>query len=147
MKRKIFSVILFLFFGIITQAQKVVQEKKPGHDEPNIFTKVEIEANTNPKAWTEHVKKSTQLPDSALENIPSGTYKINVQFIVDKHGNIGQVKAKNDPGYGLAKRAEKIISSYNGTWQPANQCGRSVNAYKQQPITFIVSDANNQPSL
>jgi hypothetical protein len=64
---------------------------------------------------------------------------VNVQFIIDKHGNIGQIKAKNDPGFGLAKRAENIVSSYKGTWQPATQCGRNVNAYRTLPITFIVS--------
>src|SRR6185503_12011392 len=139
MNRKIFSAALFFLLGFIAQAQKVSEDKKPAHDEPNIFTKVEIEANTNPKAWAEHVRKNTQLPDSVLKDIPPGTYKVIVQFIVDKHGNIGQVKAKNDPGYGLAKRAERIISTYKGDWQPATQCGRMVNAYKQQPITFIIA--------
>jgi hypothetical protein len=51
--------------------------------------------------------------------MPPGAYKVDVQFIIDKHGNVGEIKAKNDPGFGLAKRAEKIVSGYNGTWQPA----------------------------
>ena len=115
-------------------------------EEKNVFTKVEIEAATNPKAWAEHVRTHTELPDSILKEIPQGTYNVNVQFIIDKHGNIGQVKAKNDPGYGLAKRAERIISNYKGKWQPATQCGRNVNAYKVQSIIFIVPPGN-QPSL
>ena len=146
MNKKISFSAYLIFFAVLSNAQ-VIESKKTGDEEPHIFTRVEVEANTNPKAWTEHVRKNTQLPDSALQNIPSGTYKINVQFIVDKHGDIGQVKAKNDPGYGLAKRAEKIISSYKGTWQPASQCGRLVNAYKVQPITFIIPDLNSQPNL
>lgn len=146
MNKKIFSATLLLFFITTTQAQ-VIESKKAGNEEPNVFTKVELEASTNPKTWAEHVKKNTQLPDSILKIIPPGTYKINVQFIVDKHGNIGQVKANNDPGYGLAKRAVKIISSYPGTWQPASQCGRNVNAYKVQPVVFIIPDLNTQPNL
>ena len=90
-------------------------------------------------------EKSGQLPDSILKDIPPGTYTVKVQFIVDKHGYIGQVKAKNNPGYGLAKRAERIILTYNGKWQPAIQCGRSVNAYKEQPITFTILP-NNRPN-
>lgn len=138
MKRKLFLSILsaFLCSVVIGQAEQ-----------ENIFTKVEIEAATNPKAWAEHVRKYTQLPDSILKEIPAGIYKVNVQFIIDKHGYIGQVKARNDPGYGLAKRAERIILNYNGKWQPATQCGRNVNAYKVQPITFIVPSNNNQPNL
>ena len=76
MNKKIFLSALLISFAVLSNAQ-VIESKKTGDEEPNIFTRVEIEANTNPKAWTEHVKKSTQLPDSALENIPSGTYKIN----------------------------------------------------------------------
>jgi hypothetical protein len=129
MGKKLFLFSIALLFVIAINAQKEV----------NIFEKVEIEANTNEKAWKEHIAKKTQLPDSILNTIPPGTYKVNVQFIIDKHGNIGQIKAKNDPGFGLAKRAENIVSSYKGTWQPATQCGRNVNAYRTLPITFIVS--------
>ena len=107
-------------------------------DENKVFEKVEQNANTNQKTWTEHISKKTKLPDSVVKDIPAGTYKVNVQFVVDIHGNIGQVKAKSDPGYGLAKIAVDVITTYKGKWQPANQCGRNVKSYKEQPITFIV---------
>ena len=137
MKRELFLSMLTCFFFSVVNGQV---------EEENIFTKVTIEASTNHKAWADHVRKCTQLPDSILKDIPPGTYTVRVQFIVDKHGYIGQVKAKNDPGYGLAKRAERIILTYKGEWQPANQCGRNVNAYKEQPVTFIIP-SNNQPNL
>ena len=127
MGKKIFLVVPSLFFVILLNAQK----------ENRVFEKVELEANTNEKALAEHIRKKTQLPDS-IKNIPAGTYIVNVQFIIDRHGNIGQVKAKNDPGYGLAVRAEYIISTYTGIWRPAIQCGRNVKAYRTQPITFVM---------
>ena len=129
MGKKLILAFTLSFFVIFSNAQ----------GEVNIFEKVEIEANTNEKTWMEHIRKKTQLPDSILKDIPAGTYKINVQFVIDKHGNIGQIKAKNDPGFGLARRAENIISTYNGTWKPATQCGRNVNAYRTQPVTFVVA--------
>ena len=128
MKRKLFTPLLLLIPLTFLKAQ----------DENKVFEKVEINANTNQKAWVEHMSKKTQLPDSVIKDIPPGTYKVNVQFVVDIHGNIGQVKAKNDPGFGLAKMAVEVISTYKGKWQPANQCGRIVKSYKEQPITFIV---------
>jgi len=73
-----------------------------------------------------------------LKDIPPGTYKISVQFIIDVHGNIGQIKTLDDPGYGLAKRALIAVSSYKGEWKPANQCGRNVKAYRKQQVVFIV---------
>jgi periplasmic protein TonB len=107
-------------------------------DENKVFEKIEVNAHTDQKAWTEHISKKTHLPDSAIKDIPAGTYKVNVQFIVDVHGNIGQIKALNDPGYGLAERAINAISTYKGEWKPANQCGRNVKAYRKETIVFIV---------
>ena len=129
MGKKIILAFAFSFLIIFSNAQREVK----------VFEKVELEANTDEKAWMEHIRKKTQLPDSILRDIPAGTYKVNVQFVIDKHGNIGQIKAKNDPGYGLAVRAGSIISTYTGKWRPATQCGRNVNAYRTQPITFVVS--------
>ena len=117
-------------------------------DEEKIFTKVVIESGTNLKQWAEHVKKYTHLPDSVLEGIPDSTYKVKVQFVIDIHGNIGQIKALNDPGYGFAKRAENIVVSYKGKWIPANQCGRNVKSYKQETIVFLIAkDVSTQPNL
>ena len=128
MRKRIFLAVASLSFVTIINAQKEVR----------VFEKIELEAGTNEKAWAEHIMKKTQLPDSTLKDIPAGTYKVNVQFVIDKHGNIGQIKAKNDPGFDLAKRAENVISTYNGTWRPATQCGRSVNSYRVQPVIFII---------
>jgi hypothetical protein len=128
MGKKLILAFTFSFFVINSNAQGEVK----------VFEKVELEANTNEKAWAEHVTKKTQLPDSILKDIPAGTYKVNVQFVIDKHGNMGQIKAKNDPGFNLARRAENIISTYNGTWTPASQCGRNVTAYRVLPVTFII---------
>lgn len=111
-------------------------------DEAKVFEKVEQNAYTNSKQWFDHIKKSIQLPDSILKDIPAGTYKVSVKFIVDIHGNIGQIKAKNDPGYGLSVKSEKIISSYKGKWIPANQCGRNVKSYEEETIVFVIPGAS-----
>ena len=128
MKRNIFISLLFLFPLTVIQAQ----------DDYKVFEKIEVNAHTDQKAWTEHISKKTQLPDSVIDGIPAGTYKVNIHFIIDVHGNIGQIKALNDPGYGLAERAINAVSSYKGEWKPANQCGRNVKAYRKEAIVFIV---------
>ena len=107
-------------------------------DENKVFEKIEVNAHTDQKTWAEHISKKTQLPDSAIKDIPAGTYKVNIQFIIDVHGNMGQIKALNDPGYGLAERAITAVSAYKGEWNPANQCGRNVKAYRKETIVFIV---------
>ena len=136
MNKKALITISCLFFVVAINAQ-VVYKKKKGDDD-KVFEKVSNEAGTNEKAWATHINKCTELPDSALKNIPAGTYEISVQFIVDIHGSLGQIKALNDPGYGLANRAVNIISSYKEQWQPAVQCGRNVKAYRKQSVKFTI---------
>jgi protein TonB len=140
MKRQFFSFGIFMLFVAVTNAQQVVKNKKV-EDKYQVFEKVSNEAGTNEKTWADHIKRKTQLPDSIKKDIPSGTYKVTVQFIIDKHGSIGQIKALNDPGFGLAQRAENAVSSYKGEWKPAVQCGREVNAYRKQQIVFVITDS------
>ena len=130
----IFTICSFVCFNL------VAQKHKKDDDVFVVFTKVEINAVTDFKAWNSYLKKATILSESAVAGIPAGTYKVNVQFIIDTYGNIAEVKATNRPGYGLAQKAEKIISGYEGIWQPANQCGRNVKSYKEQIVEFVVPD-------
>ena len=127
MKRIIISILTLSFF-IALNAQ----------EDEKVFEKIEVNATTDQKKWNEHINRKSQLPDSILKNIPSGIYKVNVQFVIDIHGNLSQIKALNDPGYGLAKKALNAVSTYNGEWKPANQCGRNVKAYRTQSIVFNV---------
>lgn len=104
--------------------------------EDNVFLKVEIESGTDMKQWNAHLKNNSVLSASSQANIPAGNYKAIVQFIINKDGKLTGVKVKTDPGYGLGKKAAAIVESYKGKWVPANQCGRSVNSYKEQDIVF-----------
>jgi periplasmic protein TonB len=58
---------------------------------------------------------------------------------VDKGGNISDVKALTSHGYGMEEEAVRAIKR-GPKWTPAIQNGRNVNAYRQQPITFVVAD-------
>lgn len=43
-------------------------------DDEKVFEKIEVNATTDQKKWNEHINRKSQLPDSALKAIPSGTY-------------------------------------------------------------------------
>jgi periplasmic protein TonB len=49
------------------------------------------------------------------------------------------VKALSDHGYGMEAEAIKIIKK-GPAWKAALQNGRNVNAYRKQPITFVVQE-------
>ncbi len=102
-----------------------------------VFVKQEIEAGTDLTAWRRHIAKNMKLTDSTIS---PGCYTVIVRFIVDKYGNLSDFKIEKDPGYGLGAQLIKTIRSYQGTWKPAVQCGRAVNAYKKETFTLTVKD-------
>ena len=56
---------------------------------------------------------------------------------MSKDGSISDVRALTKHGYGMEEEAVRVIKK-GPAWTPAIQNGRSVNAYRKQPITFQV---------
>lgn len=124
--------------AVIDDGKGVVEEQK---EDPNkIFEKVEIEASFKggEGAWRKYLERNLN-PNAPVDNgAPEGTYTVYVQFVVSKDGSISDVKALTNHGYGMEKEAVKVIQK-GPAWVPAIQNGRSVNAYRKQPITFRVT--------
>lgn len=124
---------------VVDEGKGVVEEQK---EDPNkIFEKVEIEASFKggEAAWRKYLERSLN-PNVPVDNgAPEGTYTVYVQFVVSKDGTISDVKALTNHGYGMEKEAVKVIQK-GPAWVPAVQNGRSVNAYRKQPITFRVAN-------
>jgi protein TonB len=108
----------------------------PAAPEPDdhIYTKVEIESSYEGgmQAWLRFVSKNFRVPDAIDGDSNSAT--VRVQFIVDKEGNVSDVKALNGPEQ-LQREAVRVIH-LSKKWKPAIQNGRQVNSYKIQPITI-----------
>lgn len=108
-------------------------EKK--EDEDKIFTKVEIEAQFpgGPAAWSKYV---TRAISAQLDEFSSGDFgTCVVKFVVDKSGNVSDVQATTMKGTKLAEIAVNAIRK-GPKWTPAQQNGRTVNAYRLQPVTL-----------
>jgi len=122
----------------IDQGKQIIEEKK--EDENQIFEKVEIEASFKggESAWKKYLERNLN-PNAPVDNgAPEGTYTVYVQFVVSKDGSISDVKALTTHGYGMEQEAIRVIKK-GPAWVPAVQNGRSVNAYRKQPITFQVT--------
>lgn len=123
--------------AVIDDGKGIVEEKK--EDENKIFEKVEIEASFKggESAWRKYLERNLN-PSAPVDNgAPEGTYTVYVQFVVSKDGSISDVKALTNHGYGMESEAVRVIKK-GPAWTPAIQNGRSVNAYRKQPITFQV---------
>ncbi len=121
--------------------QVVEAPPKKEEDEDKIFTKVENEAEFpgGDGAWRRYLEKNLNANTPVDNGAPEGTYQVIVQFIVSKDGSISDVKALTDHGYGMEAEAIKIIKK-GPAWKAALQNGRNVNAYRKQPITFVVQE-------
>jgi protein TonB len=118
-----------------------ITEAPKNDDEDKIFTKVENEAAFpgGAAAWRRYLERNLN-PSTPVDNgAPPGTYQVIVKFIVSKDGSISAVQAETNHGFGMEEEAVKIIKK-GPKWTPALQNGRNVNAYRRQPITFVVQD-------
>ncbi|MGH2553615.1 MAG: energy transducer TonB [Chitinophagaceae bacterium] len=123
---------------VIDEGKQIVEVKKD-EDENRIFDKVEIEASFpgGDGKWRQYLERNCNGQVATDNGAPEGTYTTMVQFVVDKEGNISDVKALTNHGYGMEQEAMRVIQK-GPKWSPAIQNGRQVKAYRRQPITFQV---------
>ena len=123
---------------VIDEGKQIVEEKKE-EDENKIFDKVEIEASFpgGDSKWRQYLERNCNGQVATENGAPEGTYTTMIQFVVDKEGNISDVRALTNHGYGMEQEAVRAIQK-GPKWNPAQQNGRQVKAYRRQPITFQV---------
>jgi TonB-dependent SusC/RagA subfamily outer membrane receptor len=69
---------------------------------------------------------------------PEGKYTVVLSFLVEEDGTVSNVEARNDPGYGTAEEAIRVIK--NGpNWIPSERDGKKGNYLKRMSIEFMVS--------
>ncbi len=120
--------------GVITAPVKQEEYEK-------VWTTVQMQASFpgGIDEWFRFLKRNLK-QDVPIDNgAPAGDYRVVVSFLVDRDGNITDVKADNDPGYGTAAEAVRVVQR-SGRWNPAQQNGSKVIYRQTQPITFRVGD-------
>ena len=120
------------------------QDKSKGETkemDTTVFQNAEIEASVDADQWIDHLRKNLQNPieKAAKKGMKAGTYAVQVKFLVERDGSINDVQALNDPGYGLAKAAIKVIRT-GPKWSPGSISGKIVRSYHTQPITFVIQE-------
>ncbi|HYO21535.1 MAG TPA: energy transducer TonB, partial [Flavisolibacter sp.] len=106
-----------------------------------IFEKVEIEASVNVAHWRRNLetKLIPYIEKAAVSGMKAGHHTVNVRFLVERDGSISDVKALNDPGYGLAQGAVRVVRT-GPRWTPGEINGKKVRSYHTQPITFVIQE-------
>ena len=113
--------------------------QKETNDNDMVFTKVEHEAefSKGPDGWLKFLQKTIDGNAPIKNNAPEGTYQVIIKFIVTRDGKVSDVVAETNHGYGMEAEAISVIKK-SPDWKAAIQNGKPVNAYRRQPITFVV---------
>ena len=116
-----------------------LDQQNPQDD--NVFTQVENEPKFpgGDSAWLRYLQKNINANTPVDEGWKAGTYKIIVQFIVDKNGNLSDIKTDDFHDSKTAQQCIDLIKK-GPRWEPAIQNGHIVKAYKKQPITFVIEE-------
>jgi hypothetical protein len=116
-------------------------ETKESYDKNEIFTVVQIPAEFpgGLPGWAKYLERNLNRDLPVDKGAPPGKYTVIVSFIIDRNGNLSEVKAENDPGYGTAEEAVRVIKT-GPLWKPAFQNRKSVIYQHRQSITFMVSE-------
>ena len=87
--------------------------------------------------WRKFLERTLDASVPARKGAKDGHYTILLKFRVDKEGNLQDLKATTNYGFGMEQEALRVLKR-SPKWEPAVQFGRHVNAYRIQPITFVV---------
>lgn len=135
------AAILFLITVLSGMAFSQTNATKDTVPDPRIFERVEVEASYpgGEQAWRSFLEKNLNANTPVDNGAPAGSYTVWVQFIVNKDGLVSEITPLTKMGYGMENEVVRIMKKA-GNWEPATQNGRTVKAYRKQPVTFIVED-------
>jgi antitoxin component YwqK of YwqJK toxin-antitoxin module len=105
--------------------------------DPSLCVEREAEYKGGEKAWRRFLEKNLNANVPVKKRAPVGHYTVAVRFIVDKEGNVTEPEAITNVGYGMEEELIRLLR-IAPRWEPARQYGRVVNAYRIQPLTFVV---------
>jgi len=119
----------------IDEGKNIIEDNKNlKSDEP--FTAVEVDAKFLGN-WEKFLMKNLNANVPVDNGAPTGVYRVVVQFVVDVDGNVSDIKALTNHGYGMEQEAIRVLKRAT-KWEAAYQNNTHVKAYRSQPITFQV---------
>jgi antitoxin component YwqK of YwqJK toxin-antitoxin module len=87
--------------------------------------------------WQNYLAENVKTSVPVKKKAPLGQYQVIVRFIVGENGKIVDAEAETHIGYGMEEEVVRVIKK-SPKWNPAIVMGKPVNAYRRQPITFMV---------
>lgn len=134
---KIFFILSACFYFTLIHSQTQTVDSTTVNKSDDVFTIVE-QYPTFPggdEAWFNFLNDNMTYPALAKKQGIQG--KVWVSFIVDKEGNVSNVKVARGIGGGCDEEAIRVVSM-SPKWNPAMQSGRPVSVKYNFPINFAL---------
>lgn len=149
MKPKIY-ILFFLLQAMALQTALAQAPEMIPPDTPAVHTKDTLEKNFvkvdeeagfpgGETAWRRFLEQNLNPAVPANNRAPAGTYTVLIQFVVAKDGSLFDIKALTNHGYGMETEVIRILRK-SPRWSPAMLDGKPLNAYRKQPVTFLVEE-------
>lgn len=104
------------------------------------FTVVQVPAEFpgGEEAWVKYLERNLKRDIPVEKGAVPGKYIVKLTFIVNEKGEISDVTALTDPGYGTKEEAVRLMKNCI-PWKPAVQNGKNVTVRQEKTITFQIS--------
>ena len=125
----------------VMNVPKIQKNTDPSKNNDPIFYTVQKPAEFpgGTGGWSKYLMNNLNRDLLYKNKAVPGKYTVKLNFVVNSNGDVENVIAENNPGYGSAAEAIRVIE--NGPkWIPAEQNGKKVNYLVKQLIVFTVAD-------
>jgi len=115
--------------------EKTVENATKSKGEDDVFTVVEQTPQFpgGMEAFYEYLSTNLKYPEEAIKNQAEG--KVYVEFVVEKNGDLSNVRAVKGVGYGCDEEAVRVVKNAPA-FEPGEQRGRKVRVKMVLPIMF-----------
>ncbi len=128
---------LFVHETYSTQQTEAFDES--GNKIPNYIYQKVAEFKGGVEGWLKYLTKNLKSTAPVKNGAPPGLYKVIVKFLINEDGEVSNVSAENNPGYGTKEEAIRVIEK-SPKWNPAIFKNQKVKFYHTQNISFQVSN-------
>jgi len=137
MKKLLLILVLFIPFLSFSQTASIVKDDKLESSADSLFNypfiEVVPEFRGGRQSWTQFIAGNMHYPLEAFRQNVSG--KVILQFIIEKNGNLSNLKVLKGLGAGCDEEAIRVVR-LSQPWTPGQQNGKAVRVSYIMPLIF-----------
>jgi hypothetical protein len=127
----------YSYYNSKTSKSKAKGYNEKGQEIEDFVLSREASYPDGDKAWINYLSENINVNVPGKNKASTGSYNVIVAFEIDKSGKIINVTPETNIGFGMEKELMRVIKK-SVRWIPAIEYNQPLNAYRRQPLTFLV---------